>query len=535
MKKLYFCVGMLVLSYSYSQKVSWQKDILSSTQDFLSGLVTTIDGQYLVSGSSIQKNQNPSMGGQSSANKGYDYHILKLNQQGEKVWEKYFGGSRHDYLGVVTSTHEGGFLLAGTSYSSMGGDKKEKSFGGSDLWLIKINENGEEEWQKTIGTNKNEEAKSAVQTYDMGYVVAGDIGFSKEGFGGKDALVIKLDKTGKVISQTILGGSGQEEVETMIPTKDGGVLLGIYSRAGNRFTNSVPSSSLVQKSEAPLIRIEKKSENFGEGDYWIVKLNKKGQLQWEKSFGGKEDDRIKILSLFEDGFLIGGESRSSGSGNKQTAVKEGTDLWFIALNENGDELWQKSYSFGNRDILMSQNTINDVGGNKTKGFLIGGYTQSEERIQKDDETFWMLYIDNKGDEVWRKHIKGKSRQKQERLVDAKLGRDGSYVLAGTSAEELGQENWKILKLGDKDLDDLIEKNELLIYPNPVEDYCYVEIGFDFEGETEIALYDMSGRQFKTIKTKNKVTKLPVSGLPQGVYIVTAKTEKKNVNTKIIKK
>jgi hypothetical protein len=342
-------------------------------------------------------------------------------------------------------------------------------------------------------------------------------------------LIIKLDKTGKVISQTILGGTGSDEVENMIPTKDGGVLLGIYSRSG------IPLNPPKDGTSTAFKTISKTSENFGEGDYWVVKLNKDGALQWQKNFGGKDDDRIKTLSYFEDGFLIGGESRSSSSGNKQPTIKEGTDLWFIALNENGDEIWQKSYSFGNRDVVMSQNTINDASGNKTKGFLIGGYTQAEEKIASNDETFWMLYLDNKGDEVWRKHIEGKSKQKEERLVDAKLQNDGSFILAGTSAPELGKENWKILKLGDKDLENLIEKQEIRIYPNPVEDYCYVEIGFEFTGDAEIKLHDMSGRQMIVLKTKNKVTKINTVSLPQGVYVVTATVPNKSVNIKIVKK
>ena len=97
-----------------------------------------------------------------------------------------------------------------------------------------------------------------------------------------------------------------------------------------------------------------------------------------------------------------------------------------------------------------------------KGFLIGGYTQAEEKIQTDDEKFWMIYLDTKGKEEWRKHVEGKSKKKEERLVSAKLQNDGTFLLAGTSAEELGQENWKILKLGDKDLDHLIEKQDIRI-------------------------------------------------------------------------
>jgi hypothetical protein len=176
----------------------------------------------------------------------------------------------------------------------------------------------------------------------------------------------------------------------------------------------------------------------------------------------------------------------------------------------------------------------------TKGILLGGYTQAEGRIEADDETFWMMYIDNEGNEQWRKHVKGESRKKEERLSDLKMNKDGSIVLAGTSAEELGKESWKIVKLGDSQIDQLIEKQNIKIYPNPVSDYCYVEIGF--EGlragafEAEIIIYDMGGRQLQSLKTKNKVTKINTQNLIQGAYLVTVKTnDNQTANAKLIKK
>ncbi|WP_233878923.1 T9SS type A sorting domain-containing protein, partial [Chryseobacterium sp. 8AT] len=151
------------------------------------------------------------------------------------------------------------------------------------------------------------------------------------------------------------------------------------------------------------------------------------------------------------------------------------------------------------------------------------------------ETFWMLYIDNEGNEQWRKHVKGESRKKEERLSDLKMNKDGSIVLAGTSAEELGKENWKIVKLGDSQIDQLIEKQNIKIYPNPVSDYAYVEIGFDFK-EADIVLYDMGGRQLQSLKTKNKVTKINTQNLIQGAYLIVIKTDtEKTANAKLIKK
>jgi myo-inositol-hexaphosphate 3-phosphohydrolase len=216
-------------------------------------------------------------------------------------------------------------------------------------------------------------------------------------------------------------------------------------------------------------------------------------------------------------------------------IEEGTDLWLISLDERGEEIWQKSYNFKNRDVLMGMIVLHASDDKSSKGVLLGGYTQAEGRVENDDETFWMLYLDQNGNEQWRKHVKGESRKKEERLSDIKLNRDGSIILAGTSAEELGKENWKIVKLGDKQIDQLIEKQDIKIYPNPVSDYAYVEIGFDFK-EAEILMYDMSGRQLQSLKTKNKVTKINTQPLIQGAYLITIKTDtNKTVNAKLIKK
>jgi hypothetical protein len=532
MKKIYFGAFTLCTVLGlYAQEVVWQKAIQSSTQDFLSQVTTTIDQQYLITGSSIQSNKQQTSG--SKQNNGYDFHLVKLNQQGQEVWEKYFSGENHDYLSATVTTQDGGFLLAGTSYSGKALEKKDDSKGGSDIWLIRINEFGDELWQKTLGSSSDEEARAVIQTTDLGFFVGGNVQNSSKGYGSKDVWITRLDKNGKELSQLILGGKGLDEVEKMIPTRDGGALLGVYSRSSEVH---VSGSEAKIRETTPISRIAKSTDNFGEGDYWIIKLDKNGKVEWEKNFGGKGDDHIRTLAVTSTGFVIGGESRSERSGNKTVGIKEGTDLWLISLNERGEEQWQKSYNFKNRDILMGMSVLHTADDKSSKGILLGGYTQAEGRIQTDDETFWMLYLDQNGNEQWRKHVKGESRKEEERLSDLKLNRDGSIILAGTSAEELGKENWKIVKLGDKQVDQLIEKYDIKIYPNPVSDYAYIEIGFNNFKEADILLYDMSGRQLQSIKTKNKMTKINTQALVQGAYLVTIKTDNnKTANAKLIKK
>ncbi|RXM40448.1 secretion protein [Chryseobacterium sp. CH21] len=520
MKKLYFSAFTICTFLGVSgqeSEVIWQRDIKSSTQDFLSQVTTTIDQQYLITGSSIQSEKLQQV---SKQNNGYDFHLVKLNQQGEEVWEKYFSGENHDYLSATVATQDGGFLLAGTSYSGKGLDKKEDSKGGSDIWLIRINEFGDELWQKTLGSLSDEEVRAVIQTTDLGFFIAGNVitlrqAQDSKGYGSKDVLITKVDKDGKELSQLILGGKGLDEVQKMIPTRDGGALLGAYSRSNAGGT--------------------KNTENYGEGDFWVIKIDKNLKVEWEKNLGGKADDHIRTLAVASSGYLIGGESRSERSGNKTVGIQEGTDLWLIYLNEKGEEQWQKSYNFGNRDIIMGMNVLHSTDDKSTKGILLGGYTQAEGRIEQDDETFWLLYTDQHGNESWRKYIKGESRQKEERLSDLKLNKDGSIVLAGTSAQELGMENWKIIKLGDKQVSDLLPQYDIKIYPNPVSDFAYIDIGFTFK-TAEVKIYDMSGRELQNIITSNKVTKLNTQSLIQGIYLVTVKADNnKTANAKLIKK
>ncbi|WP_027382858.1 T9SS type A sorting domain-containing protein [Epilithonimonas caeni] len=549
MKRLSISMGILVLCHVHAQKVSWQRDIQSGTQDFLSGLTVTMDGQYLVSGSSI--NQNPSTGRGQSTNQGYDYHILKLDQQGQKVWEKYSGGSKHDYLMNSITTQEGGFALVGTSFSNISGDKKENNLGGSDVWIVRLSETGEELWQKTIGTKNNDEASAIVQSTDQGFFVAGNILDNKKLFGSKDVFVSKLDKDGKLIKTTILGGRSLDEVTDMIPTPDGGAVVLVYSTSGkSENLNNIESQNSAQgNSSQNATKLEltsmvktfigKSEDNYGSGDYWVIKLDKNSNVEWQKTYGGSGDDRPKAIANAHNGYIVSGESVSQSSGNKKDNIKEGTDIWVLNLDKTGNEVWQRSYNFGNRDVAMSVDVIertNKDNFSEDRGFLLGGYTQAEGKMKKDDEKFWMLYIDVNGKEEWRKYVEGKEKKNEERLVSAKLQSDGSFLLAGTSAEELGKENWKVVKLLDGDVEDLVENKDIRIYPNPVKDYAYVEIGLDFD-QADIYVYDMTGKVIQQLQTKNKITKVDTSGLPQGVYIIKASIpnqKNKKLTTKIVK-
>lgn len=114
----------------------------------MADLSSTIDGHILVAGSSIQSSNQQLQSNET--NNGYDYQIIKVDKQGQKLWEKYFSGNQNDYRNVSLAAIDGSFLLADTACSGKGLDKKDPSFGSSDMWMIKLDENEAEQWQKKL-------------------------------------------------------------------------------------------------------------------------------------------------------------------------------------------------------------------------------------------------------------------------------------------------------------------------------------------------------------------------------------------------
>ncbi|RXM51845.1 MULTISPECIES: T9SS type A sorting domain-containing protein [unclassified Chryseobacterium] len=194
-------------------------------------------------------------------------------------------------------------------------------------------------------------------------------------------------------------------------------------------------------------------------------------------------------------------------------------------------LWQKDIKSSTQDFLSQVTTTID------QQYLITGSSIQSDKLQQGSRQnngydFHLVKLNQQGEEAWEKYFSGNN---HDYLFATGSTQDGEFLLAGTSAKELGKENWKIVKLGDKQVNDLIEKYDIKIYSNPVSDYAYIEIGFDFK-ETDIMLYDISGRKLQNFKTKNRVTKINTQALVQGAYLVPIKTDNnKTANAKLIKK
>lgn len=535
-------LSLLLISLCTSaQDILWEKSLGGKQADYLFDAIPTPDYGFILAGSSLSSKG----GSKSEDSKGnYDYWIWKMNENGGLEWQKSYGGLKDDYLQSVSLTNDGGFILAGTSNSSIGGDKRDSDKGETDFWIIKLDAKGNETWQRTIGGSGQEKLHSIRPTKDGGYIIGGtsnskktpkdkkgkedELGKKEDSRGNLDYWIIKTNSLGDIEWQKTFGGIYIDELQSVEQTKDGGYIIGGYS-------NSITSG-------------EKIENGYGDNDFWIIKTNSKGEIIWQKTIGGNKDDSLYSLVQTEDGgFVLGGSSNSDATNSKNKANGKGTDFWIVKLDEIGTIIWQETYDFGKLDVLTS------IVDNKDGTYLIGGYAQSEKskiqnsgvlsKIGGDKEginDYVALKINNKGEELWSKTVGSKG---DEALIKLFETRDGGYLFAGTSDGEasrdkgkaIGNNDFWIVKLKDKTKKEKI-KIDVEAYPNPAENYTNALVNYDYSSGWA-TLYDLNGRQLQKIELHGEHTiPIQLGNIPQGVYIVNIKTDNGEENAlKIIKK
>lgn len=515
-----------------AQDILWERSYGGKHSDFLLDVQSTADYGFILAGASVSMKS----GNKEGENNGdLDFWIWKMDENGQAEWQKTIGGDGPDFLYCVKGTVDGGFILGGTSESGISFDKKDKSLGKEDIWIVKLDAKGDEQWQITLGGPYQDLIKSIIPTTDGGYLIGGSssspisskilnnqpdpLGKNETSRGGLDFWIIKLDNTGKIIWQRTMGGAFSDILESVALTSDGGCIVGGYSNS--------PSS------------IEKSKDPYGQGDYWVIKLDKDGKTQWEKILGGEKDDHLySIIQLKDGNYLLGGSSASETSGNKNIPNKKGTDFWIIKLDIDGEAIWQETYDIGKVDMLTS------LVENPDGSVLVGGYAQSEvnpmekKKDKKEINDYIALKISPDGDELWRKAIGSAG---EDHLTKAIECRDGSFILAGTSKGEIsrdrnsghGEEDFWVVKLKDKDKDKKKRRTLLEAIPNPTSQYTNVIVGFEFTNGTA-TLFDLSGRQLQTHEVNSRTIPIDLSPYPVGIYIVEVRTDKGTDSVKVMR-
>lgn len=413
-------------SASFAQIKQWDRTIGGGDLDGLGDLQRTRDGGYILGGNSFSgisgdKTQAPVGSG--------DYWIVKLDPEGNKLWDKTIGGSGYDELTSLYQTSDGGYILGGWSISPASGDKTEDAKGSYDYWVVKVDSTGNRQWDKTLGGNKVDFLFSLQQTKDGGYIVGGwsnsDISGDKTEVprGIIDYWVLKLNADGEKEWDKTLGGNESDRLAALQQTSDGGYLLGgtTLSEVGG----------------------DKTAASKGSADFWLVKLDAAGNKRWDKALGGNQGETLTALEPARDGgFILGGNSGSGISGDKTEASRELLDYWVVKVDADGEKQWDKTLGGNFNDELHALVQAADG------GYLVGGYSLSGVSGDKTEPTksncccfecpgdFWVVKLDSAGQIKWDKTLGGEA---DDNIAALQATSDGAYIIGGTSATDTSED------------------------------------------------------------------------------------------------
>jgi hypothetical protein len=350
-------------------------------------------------------------------------------------WQNTIGGNNYDWLTFIEQTADGGYILGGTSGSSISGDKTENCIGGYDYWIVKTDTLGNIQWQNTIGGSGDDWFYSMQQTADGGYILGGysDSYISgdktENNIGNGDYWIVKTDSLGNIQWQNTIGGSGFDWLYSIQQTADGGYILGGHSNSnisGDKTENNIDTLT------------------SGTFDYWIVKTDSSGNIQWENTIGGSNDDRLYSTQQTADGgYILGGYSWSGISGDK-TENKLDTicipyctsDYWIVKTDSLGNIQWQNTIGGNNNDNLYSIQQTTDEGyilGGQSKSNISGDKTESNIDTINFTWDYWIVKTDSLGNIQWQNTIGG-SRAEQLRSISQTA--DRGYILGGYSESDI---------------------------------------------------------------------------------------------------
>ncbi len=395
-----------------AQEIDWQNTIGGSGDDGLQSISKTSDGGYICGGYS----KSPISGDKTAPLRGQtDYWIIKLDSAGNILWQKAFGGSLDDWLYSIEQTSDGGYICGGWSLSNANGDKTENCKGSYDYWILKLNSSGDIEYQKTLGGNGIDQLYSIRQTADGGYIcggwsesnVTGDK--TEPSNGGSDYWVIKLDTALAIEWQNTIGGNNSDLLYDISQTADGGFICGGYSKSNQSG--------------------DKADDSKGLDDYWVIKLDPTGSIQWQKTIGGSSWDYLKSVSVTADGgYVCGGHSNSEISGDKIENCLGNSDYWVVKLDSLGTIEWQNTIGGSNDDILTSVVPLSGSG-YMCGGYSNSNISGDKTEYSNGSNDMWVIRLDSLGNILWQNTIGGSNDDWSYDLIQVS---DGTYMCGGLS-------------------------------------------------------------------------------------------------------
>ena len=353
------------------------------------------------------------------------YWLVKTDSAGNIQWSKTYGGTNDDRGEEVIQTSDGGYAMIGYSRSSDGDVSNNEGF--QYHWVVKLDAQGEIQWEKSYGFPGSDQAFSIIQTLDGGYFTSGFLDVTASNGEGNDLIETgnedttratlhgvgefwghKLDANGTMEWRRYFGGTNNDRAYASVQADDGGILM-------------------VGASESTDFDI---SNSKGSYDFWAVRLDASGELLWERSFGGSEIDIAFSAVKTPDGnYVIAGDTRSNDG--DVTEFNGNADVWVIKINDQGGLLWQKTLGGTGFDSARAVVAT-------TNGLAITGSSRSNdidvtENAGQND--IWIALLDTDGNLQDQRSIGGDG-------IDFGLGiasnNQGAIIIAGETQSNTGE-------------------------------------------------------------------------------------------------
>lgn len=360
-------------------EIIWESPFGGNFDDRAQDIVQDAEGNILTVGYS------DSFDGDVSFNHGLiDFWAVMQNSDGEILWEKSYGGSSYEVCSSVCLANDGGFILAGSTFSNDGDVTLNQ--GTTDCWVIKIDILGEIIWQKTYGGSSPDGIYSIKQISTGGYIVAaqsmsqdGDV-TGVHGISEHDYWIYKIDDFGNLLWEKAYGSYNEEAPYDIIEVSTGGFLIAGYTWGDGGDV----------------------SGHHGITDYWILRIDNSGNIIWQNCFGSSgEDIAYSVVETESSNFICAGITY--GDDGDVTDFHGLNDTWVIKITYEGELIWQKCYGGSNFDETHS---IFDYSPNQLIFIASSSSTDGDITENIGDGDFWIVAIDTLSNLLWQKSIGG---------------------------------------------------------------------------------------------------------------------------------
>ena len=495
---LIVCFFVAISGYLSAQVpvVQWQKALGGTGYESAGCIIPTVDGQYLVVGSTESSDGDvPTAYGYS------DCWISKLDTSGNMVWSRTLGGSYGDYGINVRQTPDSGFIMVGYTSSSDG--DLTGNYGKTDAWVVRLSDTGAIEWQRHFGGSDFDVALSVDLTLDGGYVVAGwtksNDGDISGSHGNEDAWVIRLDGSGSPMWMKVFGGTLADHGTAIRQRPDSSYILSGFARS----------------SDGDM------SFNHGAYDIWVAGLSPEGNLIWQRSYGGSGNDLNgdhsatgALVAASGGGMALAGWT-SSPDGDV-TGHQGDYDFWVLRLSDTGAIHWQKT--LGGTGEEEANAVIETADG----GFILAGTTNSQDgQVSGMQGIFdmWLVKVDSAGSLDWEQCLGGAGKEVAYSLTETA---DPGLVVAGFANQNGGMvtgvhgshDMW-VVKLTYPILNKAEEplSKTPALFPNPATNTINVT---GLEHPALIRIFNTLG-QLVIVSSRSPVA---IGSLPNGFYYLT---------------